>query len=563
MSGISNQSPAVLKNADGASKIGRGASTVDADLTTAEAAIAANAGAVVDLNSGMLARVNNKAMENAIVMTAATTGAGGIRIIPSSKFAVTTGNFALPWEGSIDAGTVPTDAHRLIGQYQDLDNRLQFSYTPSTKTFSVLAKKAGATIIDASVVLESALTLGRAYKIEPVVVRENAIADGSVAVYVDGNLVGTVAIAAAATVDISNTGNWHISGNTIASLYRLPSETISAMTINYAPSAAEVLHRVENGPNFSLIGASEVPVYESDFSAGVDGWGKLQGGTITGNVDGVNGQDNWLRITCNGAVDDGGFKNLSQSISAGKRGKFALRVYLDPANVTVTGVTVTLRTAAGASTGASEDYQVGVGNQLDIVLESEEPFADIVGQLRVIGSNSSGVRVNTSGDLIFVKVVEVTKTGVTGWWRADDCQGNTAQILDRSGNDNHALLPSSGAMVLLRPRRAAVISEHSWYGTGEAQYLSLFNQNVLPVDAYIERVIAIVTGDPQQGKLGDGIDDDRYCKLEENAGMIEGVNTLAINKRVSDGTNGKLLWTPLLSGTCTIKFIVEYLVMGV
>ncbi len=49
---------------------------------------------------------------------------------------------------------------------------------------------------------------------------------------------------------------------------------------------------------YSYGGASRTAKYTSDFSAGADGWVASQG-TVTGNIDGIGGQDNNLRFTIN------------------------------------------------------------------------------------------------------------------------------------------------------------------------------------------------------------------------------------------------------------------------
>lgn len=565
MSGISNQSPAVLKNANGASKIGRGASTVDADLTAAEAAIVDNAAAVVDLNGDMLERVNPLAQAVRVAMTRGASATTGIRVQNNANSQPGNYDFGVTIKAAVEDFfyNVGPDSYNgwMMGSRQSADDQWFVGNLQNGK-MKAEARVGGVVIYSVEVDISSsvgAATNGKSMMMSCFIKRETVLADGEFKVLLNGVNIGSVAIPAAATVDISNTGNFEFMGYNGD---RLPCDWIQTLFHNRFYSDAEVLSLYNAGPALADIGARQAAVYASDYSAGVDGFASIDGGSIvvTGNVDGVGGEGDWCRAERSGS--SGGLRAVRVGCYIpDKINQTVVRVHNGHSSALNIGVT---NNSGALRDGFFAAESVPAGESRDYVFEGNAPVSTSM----TVGCFSSVVAGATiasvpSGAKIYWKLVTTRQTGITGQWDAKDAQSNTGQILDTSGNGDHAILPTSGATVFPRLRRAAVISEHNWNGTGEAQYLSLFNQAVLPADAYIERIIAVVTGDPQHGTLGDGVDDDRYCKLAENLPLIEGVNTLAINQRVSDGANGKLLWTPAFSGTCAIKFIVEYLVMGV
>ena len=74
------------------------------------------------------------------------------------------------------------------------------------------------------------------------------------------------------------------------------------------------------GPTF---GAN---TYTSDFSADVDGWA-IGSGTLDGNIDGIFGQDNCLRMTCND-VATGHFCLKATILTAGRPYRFSAMTYI-------------------------------------------------------------------------------------------------------------------------------------------------------------------------------------------------------------------------------------------
>jgi len=391
-----------------------------------------------------------------------------------------------------------------------------------------------------------------------VIVRETASTAGSVTTYINGVIFGSPFVIAAGSPSTLGPADFRIMGTGAA---RSACNLYESSLFNRTLTAAEVLGLSINGPALADRGASQTAVYTSNFSAGSDGWTTTGSATVTGNIDGINGQDDWLRVSAAGGVNTANvLKNLSPTVPAGKRCRIKLRVFLAAGNVTLTGVQVTARTAGGTGAGGTDaNYQIGAGNQLDIVYDSTTAFTDAFAQLRLIGINSSNVATATAGDLYYVKLVEITQIGLTSELLASNAQSNTGQILDSSGNRNHALLPASGATVVGRPvsQTSEVRWTNTWAGTNELQYIGGVNQAIIPANAYIESIVGTISGSTVEDIIiGDGSDTDRYVTI--TTALAAGTNTFTVAARTTDGTNLKLTVDPDANATMSIAWVITY-----
>lgn len=175
------------------------------------------------------------------------------------------------------------------------------------------------------------------------------------------------------------------------------------------------------------------------------------------------------------------------------------------------------------------------------------------------GSNATGVEFIATGTTptTWSNSSVVKQIGVTLWINSEECQGNTAQIFDRSGNGNHAKLPASGAARIPESKQFEVRSRNTWAASSATQYLTGINEELLSVKSIITEVLVEVSGTAIDGTLGDGSDADRYVTALQNLGLIVGLNFLALNKRGTDGSNLKLAWTPIALFTGNITFTVR------
>jgi len=184
-----------------------------------------------------------------VTLTGDASGSTGITVTDDDNIDFGTGNFTLVWKGSLPDWT-PNDAlQRLIGKYQDLSNRYQFGIDAATPggRFNYLHRKTGGTDVTIVSSLANSFVDGTVHEIVAVITRETESVAGSVSFYVDGYLFETVVIPAGTPANLDNTGNLHVSGNSVAADYRVASTNHFAATYNRALAAAEVLDLYSNG----------------------------------------------------------------------------------------------------------------------------------------------------------------------------------------------------------------------------------------------------------------------------------------------------------------------------
>jgi hypothetical protein len=490
-----------------------------------------------------------------VAMTAAASGSNGIQVLSNTQLAFgTTTPMTLHWEGALPDYT-PSATARLCYKYQTASIRWTFNVLTSG-ALSVFAEDGVNTISakDSTVLLQTVLTDGQFAKLTAVIVRETASVAGSVTFYVNGVQLGAVVVIPAATpTNLTNTGSFYISGSEAA---RFAADTQQAIIYNRALSAAEVLSLCVNGPALADIGASQTPVYTSDFSAGVDGWTTGGVATVAGNVDGINGQDDWASLTKGAGTDVMSAQKTVTILSGSKR---TLMRLFNPSGSPITHVRVAIITdIIGTTTNAV--IAVPANTQVDAVLNFQSVVNGIVA---VVPCDSAGNAAAVgAGTVIYFKNVVHLKTGITGQWNAENAQSNTGQIFDSSGNKKHALLPAAGATII--GKESAQLRQvrwtNTWAGTNELQYIGGVNQAILPANAYIESIIGTVSGaTPHDIIIGDGSDTDRYVTI--TTGLAAGTTSFTLANRTTDGTNLKLTVDPDTDATMSIAWVISYRIL--
>jgi hypothetical protein len=186
--------------------------------------------------------------------------------------------------------------------------------------------------------------------------------------------------------------------------------------------------------------------------------------------------------------------------------------------------------------------------------------ATAVTELQIRPRTAGGATITAgAGDFLYIKNVEIKKLGITSELIASNAQSSTGQILDSSGNKNHALLPASGATVVGVPvsQTREVRWTNTWDGTNELQYIGGVNQAILPANAYIESIIGTVSGaTPHDIIIGDGSDTNRYVTI--TTGLAAGTTNFALAARTTDGTNLKLTVDPNTDATMSIAWVISY-----
>jgi hypothetical protein len=349
-------------------------------------------------------------------------------------------------------------------------------------------------------------------------------------------------------VSVNNTSARIINGTTTA---RTAGSLQASRLFNRALTAAEVLDLSINGVALADRGASQTPVYESDFSAGVDGWTSAGLGALAGNIDGIGGLDNWLRLTTSTTSSQRASRNFAEVV-AGRYYKVRGVARVPAANT----VGDTLQLRAG-SLGLQTLPNIPLAADTNVSFERTF-LATESGSLQ-IRLMDGGVGITTAGEILYVRDFELLILGLTSELLASNAQSDTGQILDSSGNKNHALLPASGATVVGRPvsQTREVRWTNTWDGTNELQYIGGVNQAILPANAYIESIIGTVSGaTPHDIIVGNGSDTDRYVTI--TTGLAAGTTSFALANRTTDGTNLKLTVDPDTDATMSIAWVIRF-----
>lgn len=149
--------------------------------------------------------------------------------------------------------------------------------------------------------------------------------------------------------------------------------------------------------------------YTSDFSAGVDGWANNANTVVAGNIDGIEGLDNWLRATISSAGGTTAFQRAS-AFTVGKRYRIVLSVYVPSGQTYVDG----FRIYTGNTSGTLiYDGDGANGSVVDIDVTKYATGA--VGTiLRIYARDGSSDTINAaaSGELIYVRAVTVSESNL-------------------------------------------------------------------------------------------------------------------------------------------------------
>jgi hypothetical protein len=163
--------------------------------------------------------------------------------------------------------------------------------------------------------------------------------------------------------------------------------------------------------------------YTSDFSSGDDSWGSFDDVTETGNIDGIGGLDNNLRLAI-GSATSGHRAFRSSTLPVGQKINFSARVFVPSTNSDVDGILI--RDANGtvivATTAPTQDEWVTV---------TANDVTPINAQLRVnLQKGAASSFTGNGSDVLYLRditVTQVTSDGFVETW------------YDQSGNSNDAV----------------------------------------------------------------------------------------------------------------------------
>ena len=213
----------------------------------------------------------------------------------------------------------------------------------------------------------------------------------------------TVNIAASASVDIG-------SGNTNPFYYAsaFNGVMLNARVFNRALTAAQVKTLLKTGVvDYSDQGASTAK-YQSNFSAGVDGFAMVGTGAVTGNTDGIGGENDVLLVDTGAGTT--AVAGRAWAVGSGKRLRVKARVFRPASNVT--GTHFNIRGVAGSS--SIGHTHVAIPGDTWTSIETEILIPSTVGATTVVGLcavTSAGSITITNGDKIYFKDVSFETIG--------------------------------------------------------------------------------------------------------------------------------------------------------
>jgi hypothetical protein len=169
----------------------------------------------------------------------------------------------------------------------------------------------------------------------------------------------------------------------------------------------------------------DVTIYQSDFSAGLDGFSSTTTTTVTGNQDGVSDsagttKDNVLKAVK--AADSQAYLQRDNGVVAGLTYTVSGSFLAPSANTSVDGILIKDGTSGGISANYPSGYLISDGTWTDF---SFSYTATVSGLQRVqlgissLGANPNGSSTGSTGDIVYIadlKFVETTSNGFVKTW---------------------------------------------------------------------------------------------------------------------------------------------------
>lgn len=244
-------------------------------------------------------------------------------------------------------------------------------------------------------------------------------------------------------------------GDTTIDLRRIVLYNASADTL---AEAADAMSPTPVGAKWQPVG--DRGVYESDFSAGADGWTEQAGGqsVLTGNVDGVSGEDDCLQISrgstgviqCN--IGDG--YNTTEGIATA----ITFDYYLDASSgLTDFGLS---QGDANRITPTEGSWQTGVVSRMeDAKTSGVVRYFTATGNLAV-------------GKSLYLKNARTDVVGQTVGLNLSDGGGYQPKNPRFSNGSSHWEMSTDGITRLHEPKYGYLQTELTWAGTHEAKQIT-------------------------------------------------------------------------------------------
>jgi len=194
--------------------------------------------------------------------------------------------------------------------------------------------------------------------------------------------------------------------------------------------------------DYTSIGEAS-PFYESDFSAGTDGWGGYGGTLSAPETEPVTGESNTLKFMSDSSD---GVHRVSKNVLPNDDQYYRIKakIYIPSSNTTIKKVVINLAySPIGGYTVSTLDAWV------DINFELYKPKNNI-NWLHILGGDSTGnvYFTGTDGDIFYIKDVHVQRVGMLAHWVFDDYfhtqEGTGKTVLQDLTGNGYDLTASAG-----------------------------------------------------------------------------------------------------------------------
>ena len=310
-----------------------------------------------------------------------------------------------------------------------------------------------------------------------------------------------------------------------------------SVVFNRALSASDVTELITVGVNPADQWGTQTAAYTSDFSAGADSWSAARG-TAAGNIDGISGVDNTLRLTVDTTATNShlAFLNPVPGLLAGKRYRVGFNYFITAANATMNGL---------ALWQLSPSVQISTVQSVTGAWTSIAPVEFVSGETRLAVLGAAGGNANFTGngtDTFYLHSFVLTRIGAIV--DLDFTVGTGYQATDRSTNNLHGTL--FNGVEFSQPRQMAVL----YATTAASGNTQLLGSLAIPTNAVIEDVIVNSTGSStvSVGNVSAG------TQIVNGASVVSGRQKLTIATPFSTTGN---LWVNS-SSTATLQFTILY-----
>jgi hypothetical protein len=230
-----------------------------------------------------------------------------------------------------------------------------------------------------------------------------------------------------------------------------------ARIFNKALSASEVKSLCLSGelPK-SYLEAKGNAIYRSDFSAGANGWIAFTGTSVAGNIDGIGGKDDNLRLMPDTST---GLKRMYKTgLAFGQNNRLSFEYYIPSSNSNIDGFDTQL--------GNAGDAKPETVATLDAWTYYEhEGTCDVANGSVYFYATDGGAKTFTDAggnDVLYIRNVYIDQIGPVLDARAEQFDTSTGKLYDLSGND-FVGTQSGGVQIL--GRQSPIYETGTWTGS--------------------------------------------------------------------------------------------------